>query len=150
MSRDEIRKALSSIYEKNGCVDAETVVKAAKPKNSPLHDHFEWNDGEAAHKYRLIQARTMIRSVGVIVRGEKKPLIHVPPEKASGTRRGRYVVDEDLAKDVDEYARALEAAQADLDAALRRMAELRRMKPDDSRFEMAIRSVEAAKLALVA
>jgi hypothetical protein len=150
MTKDDIRKELSKIYKKNGSVDAETVVDVAKSPKSPLHACFEWDDTKAAHKYRLVQARTIIRSIGVEVKGDKKSLIHVPPDAGTEIRRGVYVIDEDLAKDVDKYERAYRAAQADLDSALRRMGELRKMKPDDGRFDVAIRSIEAAKLALVA
>lgn len=150
MTRDQIRAELSAIYERSGSVTPEEVVKEATPDDAPLHGQFEWNNDKAAHKYRLVQARTMIRSVGVIIRGEKKPLIHVPPEAGSTVVRGKYVVDDDLANNVDEYARAMSAAQANLDTAMRRVAELRRMKPDDGRFDTALRSIEAAKLALVA
>lgn len=44
----------------NGVLEAEEVVRAARHKNSPLHDKFEWNDGAAAEKFRVIQARTLI------------------------------------------------------------------------------------------
>jgi len=37
------------------------VVEEAQPETSPLHSHFEWDDGEAASNYRLWQARQLIR-----------------------------------------------------------------------------------------
>ena len=151
MTKNEIRRELSRLYGQHGGLTAETVVEAARPEESPLHGQFEWDDTEAAHQFRLVQSRSLMRRVGVIIREEVKPLIHVPPETASGVRRGRYLIDEDLVKDVDEYARAIQSAQSDLDAALRRMAQLRKLRPsEDSRFETVIRALEAAKLALVA
>lgn len=36
------------------------VVESARPKNSPLHSRFTWDDNEAAEKYRLWQARQLI------------------------------------------------------------------------------------------
>lgn len=38
----------------------EKVVEAARDKESPLHDRFDWEDSEAAHKWRLHQARNLI------------------------------------------------------------------------------------------
>ena len=37
------------------------VVKAARISTSVLHDQFEWDDSEAAQKFRLWQARQLIR-----------------------------------------------------------------------------------------
>lgn len=45
----------------NGILHAEDVIAEARQLQSPLHACFEWNDGVAAEKYRLEQARNMIR-----------------------------------------------------------------------------------------
>lgn len=44
------------------------VVDAARPKESPLHRFFEWDNGKAARKFRIEQARWLVRSVRVVVR----------------------------------------------------------------------------------
>lgn len=44
------------------------VVAKAKPKRSPLHPFFEWDDTTAAHKHRLAQARSMVASVQIVVK----------------------------------------------------------------------------------
>ena len=44
-----------------GLIRAETVVEVAQDEDSPLHSYFCWDDTEAAHKYRLWQARDLIR-----------------------------------------------------------------------------------------
>ena len=143
----KVQEELQRLYEANGELTAEGVVKEAKKKRSPLHGQFEWDDTKAGHKYRLVQARTLIRSVKIEVNGERQKLIHVPVEV--GTREGRYVAPDVLIEHEDEYELAMEAAQKDLDAAIRRVAELRRLRPDESdRFSTASRSIEAAKLAL--
>lgn len=43
-----------------GLLTPEAVVEFARPKTSPLHKRFLWDDTEAAHQYRLWQARQMI------------------------------------------------------------------------------------------
>lgn len=43
-----------------------TVLNASRKKGSLLHDDFEWNDGVAAEKYRLQQARFIIQNLVVI------------------------------------------------------------------------------------
>ena len=72
------QQVLQNIYERHGVLSPELVVDAATQPNHPLHDNFEWDDTEAARKFRLIQAARIIRSVRVTVhRGEHKPPIRV-------------------------------------------------------------------------
>lgn len=58
-----IGEHLESIEKKNGCIKPAMVVDSARPKNSPIHKHFEWDDTVAGEKYRLGQARQLISSV---------------------------------------------------------------------------------------
>lgn len=46
-----------------GLLQPQTVVDEARDPKSPLHDSFQWDDGEAAHQWRLQQARQLIRVV---------------------------------------------------------------------------------------
>jgi hypothetical protein len=45
---------------------ASEVVQLARRPRSPLHRHFEWDDGVAAEAYREVQARTLLRSIAVV------------------------------------------------------------------------------------
>jgi hypothetical protein len=47
--------------ENDGVLKPEAVVEAARPKGSPLHSQFDWNNSEAAEKWRIHQARNLIR-----------------------------------------------------------------------------------------
>lgn len=68
VTRQEIRERLEKIRARNnGILTPDAVLKDAKTESSPLHSQFNWNDGEAAHQYRLEQARTLIRTVKVEV-----------------------------------------------------------------------------------
>jgi hypothetical protein len=61
-----VGERLMSIYKReNKQLTPEMVLEDAERKNSPLHICFEWDDSEAAHKYRLSQAGDIIRSVSV-------------------------------------------------------------------------------------
>ncbi len=68
ISNVEIVGFLKELADRNnGILSPEAVVKAARPAASPIHDQFEWNNTEAARRYRLIQAGELIRvSVEVI------------------------------------------------------------------------------------
>lgn len=51
--------------EQGGDLTADVVVDRARPKRSPIHGAFEWDDAVAAEEYRREQARFLIRSVVV-------------------------------------------------------------------------------------
>jgi len=59
--------ALRGIEDEGGRIAPADVVAAARAPESPLHGFFEWDDSEAAHRYRLDQARSLIRRVVVEV-----------------------------------------------------------------------------------
>jgi hypothetical protein len=58
--------------ENNGILKAEDVVNYAEDDTSPLHLFFQWDDSEAAHQYRIWQARQLISTVVVILPNTKK------------------------------------------------------------------------------
>lgn len=61
MKNAKIESALREIAAKHeGRLIPEHVVDAARPKSSPLHNRFTWDDGEAAEKWRVHQARMLI------------------------------------------------------------------------------------------
>ena len=76
---------LRDIEERYGAVTPEAVVTEAAGVTHPWHNRFEWNDSEAAHRYRLDQARTVIRSVRFEI--EYKTLTIKPPEWVRDPRR---------------------------------------------------------------
>jgi hypothetical protein len=59
----DLREELLAIRSEHGRLTPAAVVAAATAKNHPLHDRFEWDDKVAGHKYRLSQARELIRVV---------------------------------------------------------------------------------------
>lgn len=46
---------------KSGSLTAESVVAAARDRSSPLHKCFTWDNGKASDKWRLHEARNLIR-----------------------------------------------------------------------------------------
>ena len=55
------------VLRDGGIIEPEHVVNAARSHNDCMHPLFEWEDGLAAHEYRLEQARKLVRSVTVII-----------------------------------------------------------------------------------
>jgi hypothetical protein len=58
---------LQKIHKKFGGITPAKVVSEARRKRHPLHKYFDWEDTEAARKWRLHQANGMISRVQIIV-----------------------------------------------------------------------------------
>lgn len=65
--RTVVDAELKRIYAEHGKIDAEILLNEATPTASPIHGFFEWDDTEAAHRYRLQQATAMIIASKFIV-----------------------------------------------------------------------------------
>ena len=72
MRNDELKAALKAIEDKEGRLTAEAVVKTATPNDHPLHGQFEWDNNKAGHKFRVQQARSLIKAVLVRVEVDHK------------------------------------------------------------------------------
>ena len=70
ITADVAAKELCDIQKKHGSLTPDVVVKEAKKKRSPIHDCFEWDDTTAAAKYRVEQAKYLIRTIEVVFTGD--------------------------------------------------------------------------------
>ena len=66
-------KRIAQLRVDNTWVTPEIVLEDARSTKSPLHDYFEWDNNEAAAKWRLAQAGQLMRSINVIVLKDDKP-----------------------------------------------------------------------------
>jgi hypothetical protein len=73
MSNQQVVVRLREL-EHDGRLQPSDVLADARNPTSPLHSHFEWDDGLAAERYRLSQARSLIRSVKIHVTVRDMPL----------------------------------------------------------------------------
>lgn len=48
------------------------IVQNAKKKDSPGHRYFTWKDNEAAHKWRIQEARTLVNAIVVEEKNEEE------------------------------------------------------------------------------
>jgi hypothetical protein len=106
--RDVLIKALHDIEDGTGRLTPDAVVAAARPEDHPLHEHFEWNDSEAGKRYRIEQARQLIRSVTVeftIDEKEATTVMYVRDPSVGGEQGYRSVTT--LAKDKDDTKAAI-------------------------------------------
>lgn len=109
--------ALNAMSKSNGGrITPQQIVDAARDEDSALHKFFEWNDGIAAENYRLMQARTLLRSCQVDVEIENHKFripsyIRDPesdPMQQGYIEVGRLTTQADLKRDalLTEFARA--------------------------------------------
>lgn len=130
---EERTKELTRIYKRDKCVQASVVVEEAKPKSSPIHDEFEWNDKVAGHQYRLGQARRMIRITPIRMEtGARQRLVHVPsvqleqPTAQIVEREGVYKPIRTVAQNDADYQAALQELLGKLHAAERAVMDLKK------------------------
>ena len=91
----------------------EDVVKKARDPGSELHKCFDWNDTTAAEKYRLIQARAILRSIVYVeVKKEDAPVrvYQITEQKHVYQPTKLFLVNQ------DEYQALLKRALAELAA----------------------------------
>lgn len=115
----KIGEALASIAAANkGHLTPKAVVSEARNNRSVLHKHFEWDDQVAAGKYRLDQARVLIRSIHIVSADEETDA----PAFISIAEKGgvSYRTLQDVLDSADLQAQALKQAERDLDAFERR------------------------------
>lgn len=111
-----IARELRRIAKANGGLLLPTkVVEAARPKSSPLHSRFEWDNSEAAENYRLWQARQLIRVIVETVpgmSGTTEVFVSLSKDRVDG--RG-YRVTTEVCRDEDLRAQLLEDALTELE-----------------------------------
>jgi hypothetical protein len=93
---------LRQLEKENGHIDPADVVAAARDPHHPLHDDFNWVDKDAAHEYRLHQARLLIRSCRLNFTVDEHPIrvpAYVKDFRHDGT--GGYAAIMEVRKDED-------------------------------------------------
>lgn len=65
-SAEKVYEELEQIRKVDGDITPHAVVEKAKKSRSVMHKHFEWDDSLAGEKYRMEQARKLVRSIEII------------------------------------------------------------------------------------
>jgi hypothetical protein len=89
-------ETIEDIKNKSGkdFIEPEDLLENSRDKNAPLHSCFEWDDGKAAEKYRLSQARSIIQNITVTITGnsEKTPqTVRAFVNVSAGNEKGKFV-----------------------------------------------------------
>lgn len=130
--QSSMSKALAEIYERDGEIRPSALIEEARPKDSPIHDAFEWNNSKAAFEYRLMQARQWIRRVKITIEEKEETLVHIPhfvvvgEEDDDPGKEGYYKPISALVGNLDEYNLALKQTMNRLSSARAAYDELKR------------------------
>lgn len=118
MKNDIIIQELNRIASKSGGIlKPEIVVEEARSEDSPLHSRFTWDDSEAAHQYRLEQARRLIRvTVQLIPNVSNEPeRVWVSLQQDQNCIGGGYRTLVSVLSDVELRKQLLTQAMEDMD-----------------------------------
>jgi hypothetical protein len=125
-----IADELAQIARQNGgLVFPAKVVEFAKDQSTALHSRFIWDDTEAARRYRLDQAREIIR-VNVTVISKDAPPVRAFVSLSSDRKAGGgYRALVDVLSDDVMMQRLLDDALAELEALKRKYEQLAALRP---------------------
>lgn len=100
-----------------GIVQPDAVVAAAKRATSAMHGWFTWDDGEAAEKWRLHQARNLLRvTVEYLSSDKSEDPVRVFVSLRSDKEEGGYRRTADVMTDDELRDHLLAEACADMEA----------------------------------
>ncbi len=136
-----------------GSLTSSAVVDAARDPDAPLHPAFTWDDEVAGEKWRLVQARNLIRAV-VVPSGDGRPrnlYVHI---SRTDEAEGEYRTLDTIISQPDAYVLALAEAQRRLASAQQAIDDLRHaaegVKPGDlmARIALAAQALSTAEQAV--
>lgn len=152
VSAEVLGKELA-VLNRRGQLTASGVLEAARDEDSPLHAAFEWDDDEAAERYRLMQARALIRAVQIVKSGQPPRSVYVHVSRVDRDEGDYQPLDAIVARP-DAYSLALAEAQRRLGSAQEAVDELHRaaigIKPEEylARIALAAQALSAAEQAV--
>jgi len=108
----KVREELERLaHAHGGELHPAAVVAAARSEESPLHNSFDWDDSEAAGKWRLHQARMLIKAVVVYDRDEESEPVRMFVSLTSDRATNGYRLLTNVLSDVEQRACLLDDAR---------------------------------------
>ena len=127
--KDGVTKVVQEIYNKEGAVQPSRLVEKARPKSSPAHAGFTWDEPKAAYMYNLIEARSWIRTVHIVpaAKAPAERMVHIPAtERIDDSKEGTYKPISIVCEQVDEFERARQEVVTKINSLLYSLRELDR------------------------
>lgn len=125
-----VGETLADIEDRHGVIDPHTVVDESRPDDAPLHPVFEWRDEIAAERWRVEQARRVVRSVEIVAEDCNQPtqIAYVNIQSQGG-----YVSAAAVRSQPDLFEEAQQAYRSRLEAAAAQLAKVEELAPADQR-----------------
>lgn len=121
---DEIKKQLEAIANRPAGLNPRTLLTEAANPLSCLHKYFEWDDTEAALKWREAQAYDLIRRIKVeIITPENRtltvrafwPIKHLEPDGTIDSgKRGSFILFNNIMDDAEATRQVIANAKSEL------------------------------------
>jgi hypothetical protein len=118
----EAGQYLDSIAQRDGGIKPNVIVEEARGPEALLHSCFVWDDIEAAQKYRVDQARSIIRNLVVVYASEDnrnepsrtRAFVHVVTQVDGEDKDSRYLDIKTVLNDTQMRSDLLEQAKREL------------------------------------
>ncbi len=120
----------------DGNFQAKQIVDLARSKTSPIHRFFNWNDSEAAERYRILQAQSMVRCLVVEI-DDREVRKYVSPVVVSHGKPKQYCEIERAMADEDIWNQVLARALQDANSWKLRYQNLKELEPIHTEIEKA-------------
>jgi hypothetical protein len=149
IDKPEVAQALIKIAKTyGGVINPQAVVECAADERSVLHRYFEWDDTEAARKWRIEQARDLLAVVVEYLPDDVKRAHPIRVFYSLTDDRvcdGGYRTTVSILSDVAMHARLLEDARADMELFRRKYMRLTELKGVLDAMVGALRHVKAKR-----
>lgn len=119
---ETVAMSLEEIRSKHGVLTPQAVLTEARNKDHILHDQFDWNDRTASEKYRIIQARSIINCV-IMVLNEDEP-VQVRAFMKTSTLH-EYKPAQDVLTNKDDMEFVLQQAKSEMNSFIRKYKALK-------------------------
>lgn len=110
----DAQKVADEIFAIGESATTAEILEKARDETTELHKCFDWDDAEAAEKWRLQQARHIVCSLVIKEKAEKQQLevrAFFKTDSESGYKPTVLIM-----RDKDEYRKLLDRAIAELDS----------------------------------
>lgn len=141
----EAGEELERIKQRDGTIHADVVVDEARPEDAVLHPAFTWEDEVAAEKYRVIEARTLIKKVRVICpEPAEEPVVRATVARPTAPIEPLIERHDPLAHDLSKAVGSLVEARRQLEE-LKRKAAVRWDKKKEIAAKVALAEMRDAE-----
>lgn len=119
----DAQKVANEIFAIGECATPQQILEKARDDRTELHKCFEWNDSEAAERWRIQQARQIV--CHLVIKQESAPAQAPEVRLFFKTAESEgYKSTELILRDKDEYGKLLKNALAELTAFQRKYRSL--------------------------